>query len=155
MSKSVVVVYQSKKTGNTKRLVSEVLKRNPGIKVFHALQAKENRRVIRKADLVILASGIYFGFPEKKLTEFAKTRLKPGQKVFTLLTHGSNSDHYRDKWENLLKDADVNVVGGASCQGYYYFGPFKLVGGMHTQTPTPEEIDRVVNELEECMDREL
>ncbi len=150
MPKKTVIVYQSKKTGNTKQLVDKAIERNPDIQAFHISEAPQNLETIAQADLVVLASGIYFGYPDRKITKFALSNIKPGQEVFVMLTHGSDSDHYRLKYKARLNAAGVNLVGIDSCQGRYDFGLFKLLGGMHNETPASEGIDRVVSKLEEA-----
>lgn len=151
MPKKAVIVYQSKKTGNTKQLVDEAVRRNPDIPAFHISQADQNKEIISQAEIVVLTSGIYMGKPDKKITKLACSKIKAGQQVFVMLTHGSNSDHYAHKYKACLDRAGVNLVGMASCQGRYEFGPFKLMGGMHNGTPTPEGINAVVNKLEEVL----
>ncbi len=152
MAKQAVIIYQSKKTGNTKKLVYEAIRRNPNVQAFHISQVAQNQDAISQAELVVLASGTYMGYPDKKITKFAYSKLGADQQVFVMLTHGSNSDHYCLKYTAQLERAGVNLIGAASCQGRYEFGPFKLMGGMHNGTPTAEEIDRVVSALEEALE---
>ena len=151
MPKKAVIVYQSKKTGNTKQLVDEAVRCNPAIPAIHISQVKRNQEIISQAELVVLASGIYMGKPDKKITKLACSKIKANQRVFVMLTHGSNSDHYARKYKACLDQAGVNLEGIETCQGRYDFGPFKLVGGMHNGTPTPNEINRVVSRLEEVL----
>ncbi len=151
MPKKAVIVYQSKKTGNTKQLVDEAARRNPDVAVLHISQADQNQEIISQAELVVLASGIYMGKPDKNITKLACSKLKADQRVFVMLTHGSNSDYYGHKYKACLNRAGVNLEGIESCQGRYDFGPFKLVGGMHNGTPASDEINRVVSKLEEIL----
>lgn len=145
---STIVIYQSKKTGNTRLVVDELSRRHPDFDVVSVKDARKSTLDFSAYDCVVLASGIYFGFPDKRIRRIAQTQLGKSKPVFSLLTHGSNSDHYKDKWTAALAEMGLNSIGAATCQGRYNFGPFHLVGGMHMDTPTKAEIKRVVTEAE-------
>lgn len=147
---SAVVVYKTRKTGNTKTVVDELARRNPHLSIMPVEQALAQPDSLRSYDAVVLASGIYFGYPDKKVRKVAQA-LSKDMPVFTLLTHGSNSDHYKEKWLTALNEMGLNTLGAATCQGFYNFGPFHLVGGMHPETPTPDEVNRVVSEAEAAL----
>ena len=140
----VALVYCSRSQGNTAQVVRALTERyafDAVLPVEDALGAD-----LVGFDLVVLASGIYFGYADKRVRRIARERLTRGQRVFVVLTHGSNSDHYRLKWTAALEAVGLDVIGGATCQGFYNFGPFKLVGGMHSDTPTDDAIASIVDE---------
>lgn len=148
----VAVVYKTRKTGNTKTVVDELARRNPQLSVMPVEQALAAPDALSRFDAVVLASGIYFGYPDKDVRKVAQS-LSKSVPVFALLTHGSNSDHYKEKWLCALKAMGLNTLGAATCQGFYNFGPFRLMGGMHPETPTPSEVSRVVGEAEAALRR--
>ena len=151
MSKKAVIVYQSGKSGNTKGLVDEVLRRNPEIQAFHVSQARQNEDALAQAEVIVLASGIYFGRPDKKVTKFARTQVRGNQQVFVMLTQGSSGDNYRLKYTKRLEKLGVSVLGSVSCQGRNDLALFKLLGGAHDEAYFEEEFDRVISELEKAL----
>lgn len=150
-----LVIYQSKRTNNTKLVIDALAKRHPHFEVVTIKDAMKSALDYNAYDLVVLASGIYFGYPDKNIRKIASTQLSKQQPVFSILTHGSNSDHYKDKWTAALEEMGLNSLGAATCQGHYDFGPFKLVGGMHVGHPNEEEIGRVLDAFDEAINEKL
>lgn len=147
----VLALYQSKKTGNTLKVMNALVKAHPEVQLMPVRHAQKYHVNYADYDAVILASGIYFGFPDKGIRKIAETKLSKTQPVFSILTHGSNSDHYKDKWTAALQNMGLNVLGAATCQGYYDMTLLKPFGGMHAGHPNEEEIARVIAETEAAL----
>lgn len=149
----VALVYCSRSQGNTAQVVRALTGRYAFDAVLPVEDAFGADVDLAGFDLVVLASGIYFGYADKRVRRIARERLARGQRVFVVLTHGSNSDHYCLKWTSALEAAGLDVIGGATCQGFYNFGPFKLVGGMHPDTPTDDAIAAIVDAYGATLER--
>ena len=108
----VAIIYASVHHENTKKVVKAIAGEN----VVDLIDAtKEKERDLSGYDLIVFASGVYYG------------KFHGGSATFQSI-------------EEVVKSKQGKVVGKFSCKGYDTFGPFKLIGGIAKGHPDDKDL---------------
>ena len=140
------ICYSSLHRGNTKKLLDAIASRH---EVMLIDVKKGQRSDLAGYERIGFASGIYYGKFAKQLLEFAKACLPEGTAVFFIATCGSRRRSYFDSIKSVADQRHCKVLGQYLCLGFDSFGPLRLIGGIHRENPTQEEIDGAVRFYEE------
>lgn len=138
------IIYYSKHHGNTKKLLDAIVEKNPDVKLIDVTDKHEVN--LCKYDRIGIASGIYYGNFAKQVITFAKVNLPEFTKVFLIYTYGANNkESFTKEIKKVASDLYCDVDGVYSCNGFDTFGPLRLIGGIHRENPTQDEINGAVD----------
>ncbi len=135
------ILYESWHHGNTKKLC-EAIKKEQDITL---LNVKEDDIALEEYDLIGIASGVAFGKFYKEIEQAVREKMPEGKKVFLIYTCGNPGPDFTKSIRKTLSSKNCDVLGVYRCKGYDTYGPFKLVGGLNKEHPTPEEIRGAVD----------
>lgn len=142
------IVYYSKHHGNTKKLIDEIAKKYD----IAAINILEDPNVnLDGYDMVGFASGIYYSKFHKTLLKFAEERLPQNAKTFFLYTYGAEKEGYTKAITEAVSKKNAQILGEYGCFGFNTFGPFKLIGGIAKNHPTPDELKGAVKFYESLL----
>ena len=133
-----VIIYASTHHGNTRKLV-EAVSRAHGIPKIDA--AAQTQADLTGYDLIGFASGIDFGRFYGTVEGFLKENLPQNKRVFFLYTCARTSGRFTETIRREALKKGAVILGEYGCRGYNTYGPWKLLGGMNKNHPTPEEIE--------------
>lgn len=140
-----MILYRSKHHGNTKKLVDAIVENFDDVDTLDiATLGKNEVPDLSPYHIVGVASGIYYGAFDKDLKRVLQAALKPGDKVFALLTYGGEDKWYVRDIDGLCRVQQADLLTSYGCPGFDTWGPFKLKGGVNQGHPTAEEIDGAV-----------
>ena len=134
--------YFSRHHGNTLKIVDAIKARHPEIEVVNTKKINPYSVNVDDYDLVILASGIYWGGAGKPLRKLAK-KFPVGQKMLILTTHGSATEYYPLKWRAELTLKGYEVLDSYGVQAFYDMWPYKK--GRNHNHPTPDEVEEIAD----------
>ncbi|MEM2956480.1 MAG: flavodoxin domain-containing protein [Candidatus Pacearchaeota archaeon] len=135
----ILAVY-STITGNTLKLLKGIKKSIREMRIIKS--SKKAVKEIKKAELVIFASGIYMWKHHKKLLRFSEDIPKIRKKALIMSTAGLPF-----KWimhltlRKILEKKGFIILGEFSCKGYDKFGPLKIFGGINKGHPNKKDIN--------------
>ena len=135
--KQAVIIYASTHHGNTRRLV-EAISDAYHIALIDA--TKQQDADLSGYDLIGFASGIDFGRFYRPVEEFLIKNLPKGKAVFFLYTCAKTSACFTETMRQQAIKKNAVVLGEYGCRGFNTYGPWKLIGGMNKNHPSPEEI---------------
>lgn len=143
----IIIIYESKYYGNTKKLCEGIANKNDNIFSFDIVNNYNDFiNEIDKYDLFIFASGIAFGNYYKNIRNFIKN-FKTNKKVFLIWTSGNSKQNYSKKIKKLLSKNNIEVVGSYNCKGFEDIGPLKLFGGINKGFPNDKNIDEAYDKV--------
>lgn len=142
------IVYYSKHHGNTKKLIDEIAKKHD-ITAINILE--EPNANLDGYDMVGFASGIYYSKFHKTLLKFAEENLPQNTKTFFLYTYGAEKEGYSKAITEAVSKKNAQILGEYGCFGFNTFGPFKLIGGIAKNHPTPDELKGAVKFYESLL----
>ena len=132
----VLIIYESKHHGNTKKLVDAIAEHYE----VEVVNAAENPQVDYSAyDIIGFASGIAYGKFYKNVTSYAH-KLPEGKKVFFLYTCANTDKDFAADIRDKAEMCGCTSIGSYGCKGYNTYGPLKLIGGMNRNHPDQDEI---------------
>lgn len=134
--------YFSKHHGNTLKIVEEIKKRHPDIETVNSNDINPYSINVDDYDLVILASGIYWGGAGKPLRKLAK-KFPAGQKMLILTSHGSDTEYYPLKWRAELTLKGYEVLDSYGSKGFYDMWPYKK--GRNHGHPNADEVSSIAD----------
>lgn len=136
------ICYCSLHHGNTKRLLDAIARQHE----VTLIDVKRGQiSDLTSYDRIGFASGIYYGRFARQVRDFAKACLPEGKAVFLIATCGARRKSYFDSIQSIADQRRCRVLGQYLCLGFNSFGPLRLIGGMHKENPTQEEIDGAVS----------
>ena len=136
------IVYYSEHHGNTKKLLDAIAAKHD-VTLINVTKTPETD--LSGYDRIGLASGIYYSSFAKQLLAYAEEHLPEGKDVFYIFTHGAPKGMFLNAVRKIAEAKHCRELGDYHCQGYYTFGPFKLVGGIAKGHPTEDEISGAVS----------
>lgn len=139
--KNTVIIYASTHHGNTCRLV-EMISGKFEITLIDATSQKSAD--LSGYDLIGFASGIDFGRFYSSVEEFLENNLPENKRVFFLYTCAKTNPRFVETVKNAALCRNSILMGTYGCRGYNTYGPWKLIGGMNKNHPSPEELDGAV-----------
>lgn len=143
----IAIFYYSKHHGNTLKLVDAVCERHPEIERFDVKGSNPYSMNLDRYDLVIFATGIYWGSPAKDMRRFVKKgKFRPNQKALIITTHGSETEYYPLRWRAKLARLGFDVLNSYGCQGFYDFWPYK--NGKLEGHPTKDEVEAIADSVD-------
>lgn len=142
------IVYYSKHHENTKKLIDEIAKKHD-ITAINILE--ESNANLDGYDMVGFASGIYYSKFHKTLLKFAEENLPQNTKTFFLYTYGAEKEGYTKAITEAVSKKNAQILGEYGCLGFDTFGPFKLIGGIAKNHPTPDELRGAVKFYESLL----
>ena len=149
MSKAAIV-YASRHHQNTYRLVQAISEKYDVVLINAERQKQAD---LSQYDLIGFASGIDFGKFYVSVEEFLKANLPENKKVFFLYTCAKKNSKFTEciKIEAIKKSAVI--MGEYGCRGYNTYGPWKLIGGMNKNHPSPKELEESIRFYEVLLDK--
>lgn len=142
------IIYYSKHHGNTKKLIDEIAKKHD-ITAINILE--EPNANLDRYDMVGFASGIYYSKFHKTLLKFAEESLPQNTKTFFLYTYGAEKAGYTKAITEAVSKNNAQILGEYGCFGFNTFGPFKLIGSIAKNHPTPDELKGAVKFYESLL----
>lgn len=138
--KRAIICYISCHHNNTEKLVKEAVKGLP----IDLLDISKSRVVdLSGYDIIVFASGIYYGKMHAKLIEFIHNiKLSKGQTALLMSTAGCTLCDFTGSVKRLLQDKRIEVQGTFRCKGYDTYGPLRLLGGVAKGHPDVKDIAR-------------
>ena len=137
------IIYYSKHHENTKKLLEAIQRESEDeITLIEASQAPVE---LESYDRIGFASGIYYSKFDKRVLDYAKKCTPNGKDVFFIYTCGSEKEGYTKSIREALQGKNANVLGEYGCLGLDTFGPFKLIGGIAKDHPSPEDVKQAVS----------
>ncbi|AEB06932.1 hypothetical protein Corgl_0819 [Coriobacterium glomerans PW2] len=157
-----VILYRSRHHGNTLRLVDAILAAHPEVDAIDVgALSKDARPDIDRYHLVGVASGIYYSSMDKRLMRAVEAALRPGDKVFGLMTYGGRNNWYGRDLDGVCRMKHATYLGAYGALGYDTWGPFRLFGGLHKGHPSEQEIadavafyDKILDEYGDIIDEQ-
>ena len=131
------IIYASTHQGSTRKLVDAIAEQYEITRIDAVQQRQAD---LSGYDLIGLASGIDFGKFYPCVVEFLEANLPEKKRVFFLYTCARTSDRFTQSIRDAARRKNAIVVGEYGCRGYNTYGPWKLVGGMNKNHPSPEEL---------------
>lgn len=137
-----MILYRSKHHGNTKKLVDAIAAQDPEVEAIDiaTIGKDEEELDLSGYPLIGIASGIYFGKFDATLMRIMQKSVGEGYMVFGLMTYGGKNKWYTREIEGIARTQRATFIGTYGCFGYDTFGPFKMVGGLMKDHPTPDEV---------------
>lgn len=140
----VSIIYISPHHRNTKKILDVMageLKRKHVVKMLEV--SKANESLIKKSDLIIFGSGIYFSKHHASLLKFVdKLSECKGKKAVIVSTGGFGIQKFHKPLKKILINKGFKIVDEFCCKGWDTFGPFKLIGGLNKGRPNKEDFGK-------------
>lgn len=135
---NTVIAYVSIHHGNTKKLLDEIVKADPTVRLIDATAEKEAD--LSGYDRIGIASGVAYGKYYPQMLEFLTRNLPEHKEVFFIHTGGA--PHARDcsAAREIAEARHCTSLGVYHCKGFDTYGPFKLVGGIAKGHPNAKEL---------------
>lgn len=138
--KKAVILYASVHHKNTEKVVNYIASAIDA-DVIDLLTS------IEQYELIILASGIYFGSFHKVLLEYMKATSFEGKNVIVLYTCGIPYRNYAKSSEKILRENNANYISAFHCRGYDTYGPFGKIGGIAKNHPSQQDMNRLLHNV--------
>jgi len=145
----IAVLYASVHHHNTARVIARLKKTITAD--FYNVTAGESPN-IGVYDLVVLASGIYFGTLHKALVRRIEAGELAGKPVAVVYTYGAHYINYGRRAGRLLEAHGARYLGAARCRGYDTYGLLRRIGGIAKGHPNAADLERVSRQLRELID---
>ena len=143
-----VIIYASTHHGSTRKLVDAI----SGEYEIERIDAAQQRQAdLSGYDLIGFASGIDFGKFYPCVEEFLEENLPENKRVFFIYTCAKTSDRFTRSIRARALEKHAEIMGEYGCRGYNTYGPWKLVGGMNKNHPSPEEVHGAVRFFESLL----
>ena len=127
--KKAVILYASVHHKNTEKVVNYIAS---AIDADVIDLLKNRNPSIEQYELIILASGIYFG---------------SFHKVIVLYTCGIPYRNYAKSSEKILRENNANYISAFHCRGYDTYGPFGKIGGIAKNHPSQQDMNRLLHNV--------
>ena len=145
----IAVIYASTHHGNTRKLVDAIAQRYD----ITRIDAAEQKNVdLSEYALIGFASGIDFGKFYGCVEQFVEVNLPKHKRIFFLYTCAKPNDHFTQSIKAKAAQKQAVVLGEYGCKGYNTYGPWKLIGGMNKNHPSPEEVDEAIRFFEALLE---
>ena len=146
--KHAVIIYASTHHGNTLKLAKAISQ------TYHVTLIDATRQ--QSADLtgynlIGFASGIDFGRFYEAVEQFLVNNLPEEKHVFFLYTCAKNSSRFTSTIKEQALKKNAILLGEYGCRGFNTYGPWKLIGGMNKNHPSPEEIQAALRFYESLL----
>lgn len=138
--KKAVILYVSFHHGNTEKVVQYVSE-TLGIET-HPLLKKEPID-LSSYDLIIVASGIYFGQLHDAIFQLLSAEDLQHQEVGILYTCGLHYKEYAKPFKRQLSARGIHCPGHAWCRGYDTMGVLEKIGGIAKHHPNDRDQARI------------
>lgn len=142
--KKAVILYVSVHHKNTEKVVNYIAS---AIDADVIDLLKNRKPSIEQYELIILASGIYFGSFHKVLLEYMKATSFEGKNVIVLYTCGIPYRNYAKSTEKILRENNANYISAFHCRGYDTYGPFGKIGGIAKNHPSQQDMNRLLHNV--------
>lgn len=144
-----IIIYLSIHHQNTKKVTDYLAKKYQIKKIdFSIASFASVVNEIKKNDLVIFASGIYFGKPHHLLFKLVGQLPKLNNKKAVIIST-AGLPFLKFLWHkalhNKLKERGFNIVGESCLPGYDTFGFLKLFGGINKGQPNEKDFKKIPN----------
>lgn len=140
--KRVAIVYESRHHANTQKIVDT-------ISSYHSAEfidaSKQPHFDLSEYDLIGFASGIDFGKFYDSVERFLEENLPQNKQIFFLYTCAKPSSRFTSSIRVAAQQKNAVILGEYGCKGYNTYGPWKLIGGMNKNHPTPIELEEAVS----------
>lgn len=142
--KKAVILYASVHHKNTETVVNYIAS---AIDADVIDLLKNRNPSIEQYELIILASGIYFGSFHKVLLEYMKATSFEGKNVIVVYTCGIPYRNYAKSSEKILRENNANYISAFHCRGYDTYGPFGKIGGIAKNHPSQQDMNRLLHNV--------
>ena len=142
--KKAVILYASVHHKNTEKVVNYIAS---AIDADVIDLLKNRNPSIEQYELIILASGIYFGSVHKVLLEYMKATSFEGKNVIVVYTCGIPYRNYAKSSEKILRENNANYISAFHCRGYDTYGPFGKIGGIAKNHPSQQDMNRLLHNV--------
>lgn len=139
MMKTLIVCYSVHHDNTLKiaREISSVLEAD-----LKAPEEIDPQNCLNDYDLFGFGSGIYAGRHAPEICECVEGFRQTIKPAFIFSTHAlSKLFFYHTFLRRKLSQKGFLVLPDFSCQGYAYYGPLKLIGGMNKGKPDEEDLN--------------
>lgn len=150
--KKAAILYVSVHHKNTEKVVNYIAS---AIDADVIDLLKNRNPSIEQYELIILASGIYFGSFHKVLLEYMKATSFEGKNVIVLYTCGIPYRNYAKSAEKILRENNANYISAFHCRGYDTYGPFGKIGGIAKNHPSQQDMNRLLHNVKISADNIL
>lgn len=137
------IVYYSRHHENTKKLLDALSAEYGEITLIDAIS--EPSPDLRSYDRIGFASGIYYSKFHKSVLKIAEECLPAGKQIFFIYTYGAEKKGYTSAIIDAASSHAPRILGEYGCLGFNTFGPFRLIGGIAKNHPTPNDIQGVID----------
>ncbi len=132
-----LIIFSSRHHENTQKLVNAIARKYP----VDLVDADVSCHIpLEEYDLIGFASGIDFGKFYPSVTDIASA-LPAGKRVYALFICAKDNGKYGSEIQEIAVQRDCCYLGQFGCRGFNTYGPWKLIGGMNRQNPSPDELD--------------
>lgn len=142
--KKAAILYVSVHHKNTEKVVNYIAS---AIDADVIDLLKNRNPSIEQYELIILASGIYFGSFHKVLLEYMKATSFEGKNIIILYTCGVPYRDYVKSAEKFLRENNINYIVDFHCRGYDTYGLFGKIGGLARKHPNQRDLDRMLESV--------
>ena len=145
--KNTYIIYDSFHKKNTEKVLLAIKEHYPDVNL---IKAKDfDKANIEDAELVGIASGIYYGaFSKRMKPVMEKVFESKADNIFYMYTAGIRNQKYEMILQNKTEEAKKKFLGIWFCKGHDTFGPFKLIGGLNKNRPNQEDIQSALKFFE-------
>lgn len=141
----IAVIYASIHHKNTER-VAKFIAQQISAELFDIMRDEPPSQ--DSYEILILASGIYFGEMNKKLRDYVAGAIVAGKKVILCYTCGMNVRDYTKSMKSLLKSRGSVILGSVGCRGYDTYGLFAKLGGIAKGRPNEADMHKLVEKIQ-------
>lgn len=142
------LIYASFHHKNTEKVMLElgkVLEREHEVFLYDMTKGVKETG---EADFTVIASGIYYRNVHKNLLQYIEQIKTEGNSpVYLFYTGGKISEKFLDTLSSKLLEKGYNIAGKSGILGYDTYGPLKLIGGIHKECPTKEDIYSLIEDI--------
>ena len=148
----VAIIYASTHHGNTRKLVDAIAQQYD---ITQIDADKQKNADLSEYDLIGFASGIDFGKFYDCVEQFVEVNLPKHKQIFFLYTCAKPNDRFTQSIKAKAARKHAVFLGEYGCKGYNTYGPWKLIGGMNKNHPSPKEVDGVIRFFESLLDEHM
>ncbi|MBM3199998.1 flavodoxin [Candidatus Woesearchaeota archaeon] len=138
----ILVTYVSPHHHNTKTVlnaIANVLKEKNSLKFVKVSETQEP--MIKKSDLVIFGSGIYFSKHHISLLNLVdKLPRYKNKKAAIISTSGFRTIKHHSTLRKKLIEKGFRIIDEFNCKGWDTFGPLKFIGGINKGRPNEKDL---------------
>lgn len=142
--KKVAILYVSVHHKNTEKVVNHIAS---AIDADLIDLLKNRNPAIDQYEMIILASGIYFGSFHKALLEYMKATSFEGKYIIVLYTCGIPFRDYAESAVKILRENHAIYIAVFHCRGHDTYGLFGKIGGIAKKHPCQRDLDRMLHKI--------